>query len=100
MKINKIVAVHKDDFYDLDEPPHPFSSTYPPKVVVSYAGMVLKREVAAYFSLLYKLKVGGNIRPDMQHIFSSKEGRLTLSIPKNAHRNYDNCIELDDTDTD
>ena len=60
--------------YDLAEPPHSFAV---PPLVVSHRGLIVKREAARYFLLLYKLGVGG-INPDMKY-FISRFGRLTLN---------------------
>lgn len=80
MSSKQLYSSFKSDIYDLDEPPHTFHSS--PATVVSYGGMVLKKEVAAYVSLLFKLKIGENMSPDVKYYLSrytsNMTGRLTI----------------------
>lgn len=93
MSNKQLFSSFKSDIYDLEEPPHTFHSS--PATVVSYGGMVLKKEVAAYVSLLFKLKVGENMSPDVKYFLSrytnNMAGRLTIHTKDSATSNY--CIE-------
>lgn len=92
MSKKQLFSSFKSDIYDLDEPPHTFHSS--PATVVSYGGMVLKKEVAAYVSLLFKLKVGENMSPDVKYYLSrytsNMAGRLTIHSKDRVAGSYDN----------
>lgn len=91
---NSLLEEIKSDLYDLDEPPHSFNSST--QVVVSYGGLILKKQVAAYICLLFRLNVGG-IKPDMRY-FVSKYGRLTITKTVSKRRlNYeDYFLDIED----
>ena len=74
----------KKYLYDLSEPPHTFSPAVKPNTVVSHRGLIIQREAARYFLLLYKLGIAG-INPDMKY-FISKLGRLTLMVSEKDQR--------------
>jgi hypothetical protein len=103
MGTKKLFSSFKSNIYDLDEPPHTFYSSRAAKntvasTVVSYGGMVLKKEVAAYISLLFKLKIGHSMSPDARYYLSqhmdNKSGRITVRSKDIASMSYKQGINL------
>jgi hypothetical protein len=97
----KLFNSFKSDIYDLDEPPHTFYSSRAAATtatVVSYGGMILKKEVAAYISLLFKLKIGYSMSPDAKYYLSqymeNRSGRITVHSKDVTSTSYKQGINL------